>query len=121
MGMLITFLLVRIPRFIFYIQVRRIPKDAGRREAGLVINREFVFRKWSAIIYLPLAFCFQVLTSITSYCVYDLGQTGDPETCRNLYILVFGILLIAHTIIDYLIYHFVVKDSVQSRIREHTK
>ena len=82
-----------------------------------------MFRKWTAIIYLPLAVCFQVIISITSFCVFDhtIGEQGDPVHCRNIYILTLGILLALHTVLDYLLYHFVVKETVASRIREHTK
>ena len=85
--MIITFVVIRIPRFILYLLVKRLG------EASPVwVSREFIVRKYSCILYFPLAVVMQMITMATNFCL----PAGNVKACYTAYAITMISLLVIH-------------------------
>lgn len=68
--MLVTFVLIRVPRFGIHMMVywKKGTSSTPAPDAMIWVTRELTFRKWSSFAYFPLALAFQCLTALTNYC-----------------------------------------------------
>ena len=85
--MIIPFILFRIPRLVLYLVTMKLGSSNQ-----IWYSREFIFRKYSCILYFPVAIIFQMITMVTNFCM----QAADTKACNTGYAITLTILLLLH-------------------------
>ena len=63
--MMVTLLLIRVPRMALHVFAKRDTREG--------YQREYLFRKWTCILYFPLAFTFQIVAMLFNFCNTTTG------------------------------------------------
>ena len=107
--MIITFVVIRIPRFILQLIVKRTGETSP-----VWVSREFIFRKYSCILYFPLAVIMQMITMATNFCM----PAGNVKQCYAAYATTLIILLVIHQILDVILF-IIVKRAYEKYNADH--
>ena len=91
--MMVTLWLIRVPRLVLHCFAKRDTREG--------YEREYLFRKWSCILYFPLAFTFQILAMLFNFCNTTTGVlVTNRNKCYGSYAATICVLLILYMFID---------------------
>ena len=76
--------------------------------------REFIFRKYSCILYFPVAVIIQMITMVTNFCLIATNK----KSCDTGYAISLIILLAVHQVIDVVLF-LIVKKQYEQHATDH--
>ena len=85
--MIIPFVLIRVPRFVLYLLVKRTGESSPKW-----VSFEFMFRKYSCISYFFMGVIIQMVTMATNFCL----PAANTKACYTAYAITMIVLLLFH-------------------------